>query len=126
MGTNYDLKVKACSNACEHCSQEQMLHIGKSMTMFQAYLDSPFGPILNFYDWRKILEREDSIVVDEYGNEKPGADFVHECLKTLPHYRSRQYNTIRSDYFEANQFPGAEYDDFIDVYGFSFTFQEFS
>lgn len=126
MGTNYDLKVKACSNACEHCSQEQVLHICKSMTMFQAYLDSPFGPILNFNDWKKILEREDSIVVDEYGHEHRGWDFVQDCLATKPEQRSRQYNTIRKDYFESNKYLGVEYDDFIDVYGFSFTFQEFS
>lgn len=123
MGTNYYLKLSACPNACEHCSKENLLHIGKSRRMFQAYLESPFGPILNFNDWRKILERKDSVVEDECGIIYRGWDFVQDCLAVDPVARSRQYNIIRSRYHNQT---GSVYDDFIDVYGFSFTFQEFS
>lgn len=67
MGTNYYVRTPGCANACEHCSESQRLHLGKTSAgwqlLFQA--DSDWAPDQVMAEWMKLAES--GPIEDEYG-----------------------------------------------------------
>ena len=75
MGTNYYLH----DNACEHCGRsDEPIHIGKSSAgwCFSLHVTDD---IKSLADWKSILYRTGTQVIDEYGTKIP----VHEMLTTI-------------------------------------------
>ena len=116
MGTNHYVKME-CPNACEHCSIEDV-HIGKSYRMFQAHMDSPWGVIESWKDWKAVLVDYGLQIVDEYGTLVDTSDFIRDVESTSMEDRRRQYDAVRDSRWSMN--------DYLCEDGFSFTHREFS
>lgn len=67
VGTNYYVDAPSCPNACEHCSESERIHIGKSSVgwRFLFYAEPEWPREQAFAHWvRRALSGP---VVDEYG-----------------------------------------------------------
>ena len=69
MGTNYYVNTPSCPNACEHCSETERVHLGKSSAgwrfLFRAAPEWPRDEA--FAHWvRRALSGS---ITDEYGRE---------------------------------------------------------
>lgn len=67
MGTNYYVNTPSCSNACEHCSEAERVHLGKSSMgwRFLFYAEPDWPRDEAFAHWvRRALSGP---IVDEYG-----------------------------------------------------------
>jgi hypothetical protein len=67
MGTNYYVRTPGCDNACPHCSESQLIHLGKTSTgwqlLFQA--DPAWPREQAFSEWKKLAAS--GPIEDEYG-----------------------------------------------------------
>ena len=67
MGTNYYVRTPGCPNACEHCNESQLIHLGKSSAgwkfLHQADPTWPREKALQLWERRAKL----GPVEDEYG-----------------------------------------------------------
>lgn len=68
MGTNYYVRTPGCEKACEHCSQSQLVHLGKTSAgwrfLFQADPEWPREEALA--RWRQRAAT--GPIEDEYGD----------------------------------------------------------
>lgn len=68
MGTNYYVRTPACENACAHCSESQLIHLGKTSAgwrfLFQANPEWPREDA--FTAWKKLAAS--GPIEDEYGH----------------------------------------------------------
>lgn len=67
MGTNYYVNTPACPNACEHCSETERVHLGKSSAgwRFLLYAEPEWPRDEAFACWvRRALSGP---ITDEYG-----------------------------------------------------------
>lgn len=119
MGTNYYAHEPQCASACAHCDQDIEWHIGKSLVMFEAHENSPWGPIESWADWKRVLTENSLPIVDEYGQRHDLADFIERVEATGKEARRRQYQWIVDHGYPLD-------DDYLDADGFSFTRGEFS
>lgn len=123
MGTNYDALPPACENPCKHCRIDGV-HIGKSLTMFQGYESSPWGPVLSWEDWKAVLRRPGVRIVDEYGHGHDVEEFIAKVEATEPESRRRQYDWMVKHASWA--VTGTDPADWLDADGFSFSREHFS
>lgn len=76
MGTNYYVRTPACANACEHCSESERVHIGKTSVgwrlLFQG--DTDWAPEQVMAEWMKLAES--GPIEDEYGQAITLAEFL--------------------------------------------------
>lgn len=67
MGTNYYVNTPSCPNACEHCSESERIHLGKSSVgwqfLFRADSDWPRDEAFAYWVRRALS----GPIVDEYG-----------------------------------------------------------
>lgn len=125
MGTNYyALDPLQCSHPCEHCQQQTEWHIGKSLVMFQAHRDSPWGPIRSWQDWKRVITEHHLEVIDEYGDRHLADDFIRDVEATDPERRGRQYRWMVD---HGHAVPGEDDPrDWLDADGFSMTLTDFT
>lgn len=119
MGTNYYAKAPECPNPCQHCEAAVEVHIGKSLTMFEAHDEPPWGRIESWQDWKRIL-LQGVQVDDEYHSGWTVPEFISAVEGTSKKDRRRQYDAVM-----ANPLWRSERD-YLDADGFSFHRGEFS
>lgn len=79
MGTNYYLH----RDICPHCKRSgERLHIGKSSAgwCFSLHVDAAEG-INSLADWQDLWSRQDSRIVDEYGDELSPDDMLRIIIR---------------------------------------------
>ena len=124
MGTNYYAIEPQCTHPCEHCQQQTEWHIGKSLVMFQAHQDSPWGPIRSWQDWKRVITEHHLEVIDEYGDRHLADDFIRDVEATDPERRGRQYRWMVDHGIAV---PGEDDPrDWLDGDGFSITLVDFT
>ncbi|MEL6493567.1 MAG: hypothetical protein AAFQ41_00405 [Cyanobacteria bacterium J06623_7] len=129
MGTNYYLRF----NTCPNCDRANELHIGKSSGgwrfSFRGYIDS-FDveelipdklPIKNIQDWRRVIDREDCRIFDEYETEH-----TKESFYSLITQKSGLQSHAAYVHQNAIKYPEYLDDNWHDDWGNSFTSTEFS
>lgn len=129
MSTNFYMIVPDCPNACEHCSKETSVHIGKQSGMgggklafgLQGHLTSDYGRIGSWETWCKVLRHEAVDVKDEYGRLYGVEEFITHVEKTSTKGRRRQYDWLQKHMPEEIAPDRNE----LDPDGFTVTFQEF-
>lgn len=67
MGTNYYVRTASCENACEHCAESRLVHLGKTSAgwrfSFQAQPEWPREQA--FAEWQTLAGS--GSIEDEYG-----------------------------------------------------------
>ncbi len=106
MGTNY----YTIKNYCEHCKRFDQEHIGKS-SIGWTFAFQATETVENYDEWLENVKSSQKII-DEYGREIT----VEELVKMIEDKRNNPNN-------QAIRNPGFAY---LDKYGNSFTFAEFS
>lgn len=67
MGTNYYVRTPACANACEHCAQSELVHLGKTSAGWRfGFQARPDWPPTEAYD-RWLTLATSGPIEDEYG-----------------------------------------------------------
>jgi hypothetical protein len=123
MGTNFYHHV----NHCECCGRFDILHICKSMTLFQGYQPDPGIPndptptLLSWQDWKTAL-RAGGEIWDEYGNPHEVERFIGDVESTDPALRRRHFDWM----VRYSRTYNIENEDWHDADGFSFTAGEFT
>ena len=125
MGTNYFAIEAACPNPCDHCRQPEW-HIGKSLRMFQAHDDTPWGEIESWSAWKDALRTPGVIIRNEYGEDCDVEEFIADVERVPMDQRRRQYDAVREGGYPVHtDWRGRSYD-YLDADGFSFYRGEFS
>ena len=79
MGTNYYLESTPPCKCCHRVHNGK--HIGKSSAGWRFALRIyPEQGINTFYDWMKILSKEDVVIKNEYGDQVSFSDLVDNIL----------------------------------------------
>lgn len=92
MGTNYYLRTTGCSDACAHCSEVRMIHLGKSSVGwkfgFRAQEDWPRDEAyMRLNALVKVHLRNGGRIEDEYGRVLTKQEF-QDFIESKQHLRS--------------------------------------
>lgn len=133
MGTNRYVHYAACS--C--CGRFDTLHICKNYTMFRGYpadpdwpqdpSPTPFGPLIAWSDWKRVLLSDGVTLWNEYGDQEDIGEFIATVEGTDTDARTRQYRAVVQHHYREGKtdavIPGGEW---LDPDDFSFYAGEFS
>lgn len=122
MGTNYYVRTPKCENACEHCTESKLIHIGKSSIgwKFLMRADDDWDKNASLTAWLNRIKKYP--IENEYGEFQDPVEF----LAFIMHKQNGRAHNVD----HGMDITGPYYEMFKDNYyqdrGFDFSNGEFS